>query len=294
MRPALLALALAVPLFAADPNVGAPVTGFVVTAGTVRPILGIPGAARLGNPVQPASAAITISSPAGLALECAEGELRRIDLNQATREIVTSMLACPDALAFSPAAESAVLVFRSQNAVRLLTKSGMSEPHDVTGVTACAVSDDAARLLCSTDSGLVGLTSAGASMRLLPDQAAPAAFLRGSREAIVAGNSRIYLLRNGWQLEPLAEFENASSVAILGDQETVVAASKLTGKIAAIRVRTRSVEMLDSPVQPEALVPLSPRVVQIATTAPGPTWLLVTAGNSTRFYFVPQPEAGNE
>jgi hypothetical protein len=276
--------------FAAD--VAGPVTGYILDAGRVRPILGIPGAARLGDPVT--SGALAVSSIGRLAVTCTDGVVEIVRLSEGSPVRVEGLHTCPDEASLSPSGSAAVLMYKADS--RAVILRGLREHPEKAGtVTAggpCAISDDAELLLCAGESGLVALSNKGELHGTLA--ARIATFLPASRDAVAADDSNIYFVPGGRELRLVSGFDSASAIAPLAGNRIAVVSAK-TRKILSISLDASAAVTLDTPAEPLGLAQLSlGELVHIADAGNGPVWLLVPDSDSMRLMFVPRPETSNE
>ena len=153
------------PALAQDPQrVGGPVVGFVLDkAEGVRPILGIPGAATLGQPVLPAAGfdSIVLSPQRDYALALTEGEQRLVLLRSLSVSPAAARLDVPPGasrIVLSPAGDAAALYYRDARRVEVLT--GLPDSPSVAwsldlpdlgaGLAALVVSDGGSAILVAT------------------------------------------------------------------------------------------------------------------------------------------------
>ncbi len=306
MKRILIALILAVSNGSAEgPAVRGPVLGYFFDPGAaaLRPILGIPGAATLGQPLDLGELIQkAVVSPNGeLALAVAASDFRVL----AVRLPSGAVEACqcprgPDRIVFSPDGNLAALYYASESSITVLRGAKSEGAFDLSLMpgkpTALAVSDSGAVLAAFTSSessGTVHFFEPGGEPRLTLSlsRASALAFLPGSTDALVADDmeNRLYLLR-----DPGGRAE-AALVASASDGINGPVAVLAAGGQRALTANARSVTITDllagtsSVVEcgcaPDDLQPLKDSVYRITRPAPGPIWLLDSqpAGSSAAF-----------
>jgi hypothetical protein len=209
-------LGLAAPAaFAQQGRVAGPVAGYVFDGGArvVRPVLGIPGASVLGDPVDlgmgiaRASVAPRLDS---LLAVGTDGSFHIFNLNAGTAKEsgVSGIAAAPERVAFSPTGSAAALYAggKIQIVTGLPASPVAGSTFDLSSLLALpggghrqlagafAVSDDGGYLLVAEGAG-VQLFGSGGSRQVLSTRTTAVTFLPGSHDAAVAG-SGVTLLKD--------------------------------------------------------------------------------------------------
>lgn len=239
------------PAAAQTPNsLAAPTLGFIpATNGSgLTPILGVPGAARLGATVGTpdgstlyvaprSSYLIAVTPGASLAI----ASLRPAAL-QSGLELtpVSGALLDPDVVVFSPTGSSAALYARHSNTVQVL--SGLPNAPRVVRTTTVAVqlglpavSDDGQLLLSIEDGGAIVDVQSGATK--YKGSPAGLAFLPGSHDAIVAdsrSNAVLKLSGSGSQTVLSTAIVSPEALTVTSDGTTVILASARSKSLWAV------------------------------------------------------------
>ena len=225
-RLAIMFLAAASCVWAQAPASTGPTLGFVpgVRPWQLQPILGIPGAARLGDPISlPRSVSQLYLAPGQAYAVAAQGPTDAVSLvilrsagatvvNPALTTIAGAM-AAPDLVAFSPAGQSMALY--SQEASRIQVFTGMpnapqkSEEISVVGNAALlAVSDDAkAVLICDGMGNVYSLAQNAAPVPMYhTEEVVALVFIPQTHDIIVVDpmgeSSAVVQALNGIQMIP--------------------------------------------------------------------------------------------
>jgi hypothetical protein len=295
-------------LWAADAQIDSPVIGHVFDskAGGVRAVLGIPGSARMTDPllfdgVKPRAAWIAPGRSYGLAAT-AEGKLYRIDtVGRSAMEVAAAV---PGQVAWSPSGTVAALQYSTGKTLVLLNVDSTPTPGmelAVTSGTTLAVSDDGRVLIAivARDNGklLTQFTGSNQERVLL---SAPglndAEFLFGSRDAVVSDDveGKIYLLRESGELAVLAQVENPTVLAVARDNSQIFIASTQRRNVTGVRISDGTRSVNDCACIPGVFLRLQEDVFAVSGVSDGPLWLFNGAAPENRFTFVPQPEGMRE
>jgi hypothetical protein len=175
---------------AAQPSAGVagPVTGFVITAGAIRPMLGVPGGAYLGASVLATGLDAALVSPDGSAALAVQQVDQLVLYNGLRSGLPTALgvkgsIAGPDHLAWAPNSASAA-VYSSRTAQgQMVTSLGSSPaagpPIDLAGLpgTVTVLACDGQRLILgvSGDSGGIYLAGAAGGIQRIASAASPSA-----------------------------------------------------------------------------------------------------------------------
>ena len=221
---ALSLLAFASPaLYAQQGRVAGPVAGYVFDGGAhvLRPVLGIPGASVLGDPVNLATdVSLASVSPRLDSLIAAgpNGSFHFFGLNSgvATEIGVSGIATAPERVVFSPTGSAAAIYTggRIQVLTGLPSSPVAGSTFDLSSLLALpggrghrqlsgpfAVSDDGAYVLVAEGLG-VQLLSAGGSRTIAPSQCTALAFLPGTHDAAIAGTGVTLLKDVGGAASP--------------------------------------------------------------------------------------------
>lgn len=315
----LLAAQAAVPGAAEDlagaVRISGPVLGYYFDSAdaTLRPLLGIPGAATMGAPMQMESrlAKATISPAHDYLLAQMQGEaelaLVRLDGGPLTRQRIAGALESPERIVFSPAGTAAVLFGCAEGSVQVLAglpakpvvAGHFSVPTDACPFTALAVSDDARLILAGLAGGeTVLFTAEGQSRRVwLPGAASSVAFFRGRHDAVIASRTEktVYLLRDA---------DGAGEVTALageagGVEEPVAVETSWDGRrVLVANAGSGALLVLDAAGGPPQAIATSCRtaglhrlagnaVFRLDGSCEGPMTLLDADGDEPRVVFVP-------
>lgn len=301
MRLALV-LVFAWPLYAQTPAANSgPTLGFVPGAAPwqLQPILGIPGAARLGAPVSLpttitqlavapgqsyAIAAQGPNDPASLALLRVNGALQAAPLLTP----LPGALAHPDLIAFSPTGQSLALYSQAANQVQVFTGLPTSpriaaQISNVDGAAKLAVSDDAQLVLAADMTGTVELLSrAGAAAPVYhASQVAVLAFLPRAHDAIVCdpAAATAVLLQAGTNLKTLpppgAECRPQAAAAT-ADGNTILLACPAQHMIWSVNRAIGTAEAYKTTNSPAAFDSLAARDAFLLSPADGSgTWWMI-------------------
>ena len=297
-------------------RIAGPVMGFSVDqAAGIRPILGLPGAATLGQPVISAAGLDGVTlSPArdyALALLSSGREVVLVKNLRATAgAAVLDVVPGPTRIAISPSGDAAVLYYAETARVRVLT--GLPESPsvrwslDLTGLSgkpaALAVSDGGGAVLVAPtgEPAPVWIATADAGQRFLYTAAGSPSltFLVGSQDAAIADGATgaVVLVRDpagqpqvtqiGGQAEgvshplAIAASQDNSKIFVANAQPAGVVSLSLTGK--------------DPETQPCACTPTGlermagDSVFRLNEPGGGPIWVLDAGGPTMRVVFVPE------
>jgi hypothetical protein len=293
-----LIAALALCLAARGQDVGTPVAGYVATLSPpgLRPIFGIPGAARLGDPLPLPNGIAKIRVAPGqlyaLAEQASGDPMAVLPLNGTAAGALAAIggaFAQADLVAFSPSGSAAVLYSAAAGTVQVL--AGLPQAAVVarevalaSQPVALAISDDAAALVMADASGAIWLVDAPPQFLYAVAQTAALAFVPGSRDMVVVdgGGNQVTLLQNvtGALTAKVLGTVNQPSAAVVAGQSVVVA-SAANARISTIDLGSGALTWLDAAASPDRLELLQTSGAVLFSAAP--VWFL--AGG--RQYVVP-------
>jgi hypothetical protein len=223
-------------------SVGAPVVGFVAAGNgaSLSPILGIPGASRLG-PALPAggSSALYVAPKGTYALASGPGagtsiaSLRPGALQFGLQQVpISAALFAPDLVVFSPSGSTAALYSRSAGTVQVLlglpNSPHVGQSFPVAAILSqIAVSDDGEAVFAQDESG--GVFALHGNVLLYKAQSAAAiSFLPGARTAVLtdtAANRVVELNASGETTVIGGGLTAPGALAITADGNTILVAS---------------------------------------------------------------------
>jgi hypothetical protein len=273
----------------------------------LRPILGIPGAARLGDPLPMPDGVRSLLLAPGQHYALAEtsdgSAMAVLPLDGATPGPLASVpgaLAQADLVAFSPSGNSAALY--SAQAGKLQVLAGLPQAAVVvreipldTAPYALAVSDDAGALASAGAAGNVSLLSQDSPPQLLYSAAGPSsiAFLPANRDLVVVDQTanQVVLVQNvtgAMSPRVLATAADGidqptSAVALSG---SILVASANNSRIWSINTQSGIVSATDLAANPNILEQLRMDGMLLFSAPDGqPAW--VFAGQTSKEYFIP-------
>jgi hypothetical protein len=276
-----------------DTTVDAPSIGYVVYHAPLelRPILGVPGAARLGDPIPLPEGVINVlvapdHRSAILETESAVG----VWTLDSSNPVVWFEAVSKVGITFSPSGSAAAL--RDGRTVRLMT--GLPAAPSIArsveipaGVTRMAVSDDGALLLAAVGNELWRIDAVQAS--LLPSigdaEVRAVAFAPGSHEAVAcAGPAAWKIVESAYlplvSAEPDAPDWTFAAVAANG---VLLASAQKVLRVGNDQTR----QYFDIPVAAERLERLAATRFLYAASRGEPAWFLLASDERIDSYFVP-------
>lgn len=303
---------------AADPQsqIGAPVLGYVFDPAVkgIRPVIGIPGASIIGNPLDRgfsvASAVISPRQDFAIATVADNAAVRILMLQPGNfhSQILAAVAGVPQKIIFSPSGQTAGLYQQDQAKLQIFTQlpeePALAHEIDLTGLTgdllSAAVSDDGDLALILTGdqvNSILWLSYAGTGPVQLqvPSATSAISFRSGSHDAVLATrDGQIDLLQNlssGLDLLVLAppDERTADPVAVQfspdGARAYVVTQQ---GMVAEFGIQSQGATFLSCGCKPSGLSPLrSPMLMRLNEISDGPLMLLDTALSEPRIWFVP-------
>jgi hypothetical protein len=300
---------------AQDGAIGGPVVGFVFDADAeaIRPILGVPGSALTGAPIDAGVALrqAAIAQNGGFAIALA-GEKRSVvmvrDLVGAAKVIaIEGAVPGPDEIILSPGGAAAVLWYKDANIAqvwrRLAGAPTVSRRLDLSVLpgppSTLALSDDGSTVLASAPSGasesIFAFDRAGNSRLVLEtSQTSAIRFLHNSGDAVIAdaGNRSVLLVRKAGtsaEIVPLANGIGVSkALGISADNRRALVASPDSGAVIVVDLEKGGIVDRIAVERASALDPLQTGAVfRLTGLSDRPMLLLDTGAAVPRVLFVP-------
>ncbi len=297
------------PLPRRTPELAGPSVGFIASgAMELRAIVGVPGAAVLGEPIPlpEATARMFLAPGQQYALIERGGELAVWMLRDAHSGILPAAPGGADLVVFSPRGTSAALYYGGEE--RLLIMTGLpSAPRAerevrIGGLRAAAVSDDGAEVLAASDTGVVFERGGAAPVPLLDTAGGGVALAFLPRRAgAVAYDSRtaeVWWIETGGSgsVRRLAALDPADGPAFVrasADGTEVLVAARGARQLWSIDVTTGAVRLHELPAAVLSLAALKLPDTFLLAAEPGkPAWVFVRQGAEARTVFVPAAETG--
>jgi len=305
---ATLLLAAAGPLLGQNGKVAGPVTGFVFdrAAGSLRPILGIPGASTMGDPLalgyQISSAVVAPKQDSAFAFGT-DGSLHFLRLQSGAASEVNCAI-CPagaNGVVFSPSGTAAAIY----SAGRVQVMTGLSAtPAPGAGFALgrsasappMALSDDGVWLLAGTKNSVELFNANGGPRQLMETLSNPmVAFAPGSHDAAIAdGRAGVVWIHdvsgaaNPQQVAaPATPMRRYSGIAFSSDGKQLLTAVASEGSVVSVDLATGTSTSTTCGCQPSELVPMG-SLLRLNEMGSGPLWLFDGNGApQPRVVFVP-------
>jgi hypothetical protein len=296
-------------------RISGPVLGYYFDSAEakVRPLLGVPGAATVGAPLEMdfrmAQAAVSPAHDYLLAQVEGEAEvvLLRLDIGARSPQRIPGVMENPERIVFSPAGTAAVLMRCAEGDVQVLTglpeepavAGRFSVPPDAGPLAALAVSDDARVALAGFASGETALfATEGRSRRVwLPGAASSIAFFRGRHDAVIASRTEkaLYWLRDAGgagEVSVLAGeaegVEEPVAVETSWDGRLVLVADGGAGSLLVLDTAGGPVQVIASSCRTAGLHRMAGNAVfRLDDSCDRPLTLLDADGAEARVVFVP-------
>lgn len=303
MMPAVvLLLNLAGAAFCQDRRISGPVLGYLFdhSARAVRTIQGIPAAAALveGPAFPVALRAAAMSPAAGLifGVPAMDGALWMLR-GHSPAAPVEGVTVDVEKLVLSPDGVAAAVfgAGRAQVLLRPDADLAVSPAFDLPSPAVAAISDGGILLAGTAEGDLVAVSGARFRPIIAAGEPTAAAFLRGSRDAVVASPRQVWLLRDVGRADewvPLADerdgVDRPRFVAPSGDGHRFFVVNQGGGLLILSRDGAPAVR-LECPCEPSALERLDRDAVFRLTEASGdaPVWLLDAREAAPQFRFIP-------
>jgi hypothetical protein len=113
-----------------------------------------------------------------------------------------------------------------------------------------------------------------------------AAFLEGRHDAVLAGPTGAYLVREANANASVEKLWEGDAVAAVVEGNTAIVAER-NGGLLAVDLRNNETRRLECACTPVTLVRMSPSVYRVHELAEGPLWLVDLNGSTPRAVFVP-------
>lgn len=273
-----------------------PALGFVFDreAGGIRPVWGIAGAARFGEPLEMALRIRAAAVAHDVALIAGEERDKltvavRLGGEPALADVAGSS-GDVDMLAISPRAKCAVAYSIARKRVQVIGladgEPGVRREFDVAGapITSLAVSDDCGAVLAAADSTFL----IDSDLRVLPalSGALALAFRPDSRQAAIVTSREIFLMRESGEIARLAEARSGAGVGFSPDGARIVYADRETRKVIAINASDLVSTESECACEPAFLRPLGSGWM-LNELSSGPLWVADASEKEPRTFFVP-------
>ncbi|HEY2019042.1 MAG TPA: hypothetical protein VGH38_36300 [Bryobacteraceae bacterium] len=298
---------VAVPLLPGQQgNVGGPTSGFVFdsAAHALRPILGIPGASSLGDPVgftfDVASVAVAPNQDSAF-VTAAEGGMHLFRLSSGTwsERSVDGLGGSPDRVWFSPSGSAAALYAagKAQIVTGLPDSPVLARTQDLGGTPAAlAISDDGAYLLLNVNAS-IRLLGSGGDTRNLADASVGAlvAFAAKGHDGAVsdplgAGLVLYRDLAGSAQQSVVAAPDDSTAspagLAFSGDGRKLFLASSTARSVSMFDLQTGDRAAIACNCVPAGLVSMG-SLFRLNELGTAPLWLFDAGAAEPRIVFVP-------
>jgi hypothetical protein len=285
MRNAFLLLTLTCSVYA-DSSVQGPKAGYIASNSGVRPILGIIGSSRLGDPVAKDLQHVTVLPGTDIALGISStAELTRVNLSDnATAPLDIKEVS--DVVA-SPSGESLVAIAGGVAQVIDKTGSKLASFPLPAAPARIAVADQGSSLAMITEGGSLYLIDANGAREVFHSAALPAlAFLPNSSDLVIADESGVLFRIN-------ADLKLTKLATVAGTKALAAQASRLLAvtenAVSAVNLQTGEVTSTDCPCAATAAHPLGGSNFLLTNPDDGPIWVLDASVESLRVAFIPEP-----
>jgi hypothetical protein len=293
-----------------------PSLGFVFdnTSKSVRPVLGLPGAAVQGSPL---SVPFTLdraeaAQRGAFLLAIDRADSRVIEITAAGAQKLSNVSAAPDVVVFSPSASAAALYYRDRAVVEVLEGlPGTTAPAASLNVaalpqpvSALAISDDGLVLAASpTGPDSAQVFAVGnhrpATLILTVGRVAGLAFIGASEDALLADGTAnlVYRVHAGVTAAVIAGIAEGVSapvaLAASADGKRAVIANGGGAPLVLLDLVDRTATKTSCPCRVSQVEPMAGNAVFRVTDPSEPViWLLDADLPAPRFLFVPAAEAG--
>jgi hypothetical protein len=282
---------------------------------TFRPVLGVPGAAMLGEPLELRGElhSVSICSQQQFALAAAGREgvvtLFRLD-SLKTTAVSPALMTAPDQIELSPGCTAAAIYSAQANRLQILTglpgKPSISA--DLTldlpaSISSLAVSDDGQLAIAAVPRKAVYLLPAtGRAVALTPIQRDAVVAMSGNQDAIVADQfTNTVTLIGSVAVSPVSTvlagppgISLPTAVWLDSRTHSIIVANSGNGQVSVLPLAGGNSEMVDCHCQLGGLSPLTDRTYQLqAPASDQPLRILDLGQASPRVVFVASTEPGS-
>jgi len=293
----------------AQTGIGGSILGYVFDPlNGVQPILGIPGAATIGPPLELQTEVIGITTSSQpnyiLAKTAPDSNFVKINLDTPPSVRPLGVPITPGALMTVSATGSAMVTYDAdRNRLFLFTglpdSAAFAGEFDLSNVserpTSLAVNDSGEIVLVSFSQSVVAFSADGSIATLDgPRRGTAMKFLSRSRDAVIADGSTntFYLIRDlprATETKILADtIEEPIAVAVSNDNKQVFAASARSGDVTAVELSTGNTSVVSCFCKPSTLASLNGNAIFRLTEPSGnPLWVFDGDGPERRIVFVP-------
>jgi hypothetical protein len=297
----------AAPLFAEIGSLSGPVVGYTQKASAVRSVIGIPGSAYFGPPIETGDLRIlAICSEGGYAIGATpEGAgVRIIPLRTAIAGEARAfeLSSAVDSVSLSPSGSAAALIHRMTNTVDVITGlPGEPEIRSIqipSDITAVAISDDGKVLAAGEQAGVLTIVTAQGSRNIAAAEIRHLAFRPNSHDLLyVDGGSGQIGMISQTSSDPVAAIiagpadgltDPRAAIAMQHGQRIIIAdagAKELLVMEPSRGISTR----LPVPCTPSALGRLSDSVLQLTCESDDLMSIVHLSASDPRVLFVPEP-----
>jgi len=299
---------------------------FDPAAQAIRPILGVPGAASVGSPLDagfPIAAAVISPTQSYALAVSAAGSVYVVSVSGSTASAqAIGAASSPDRMVLSASGSAAVLYYKSGSVQILTGLPGAPQTGSPIGISglpntpgALAVSDDGAVIIAGLNeppspnrpkqarpravplNGLYVIPQDGsAPERVSPLRVSALAFFANSHDALVADSvaNSITLIRDiageasvAWTFSN-SGLQEPDAVAASADGSTVLAASSKTGVLARLDASGANPVFVPCKCAPSEFRPLTaPGIYQVTEAESGLLWIFDSNPQNARVLFVP-------
>jgi hypothetical protein len=297
----LLAFLFAASLFAQG-RIDGPIVGWIWDAGSARPVLGIPGAAILGERLQAelawTRAAVSPNGDYILAISAEQGLLYLVSTRSGALREVEGVAGGADDIVLSPGGRSALLHYRAENRIAVL--AGLPEQPNLAGSLdvsvegapdTLAISDDASVAVAGfrDQRALLAFDVDGNRWKVPYEGAARhVSFIEGRPDALVAGENGLWRLNDvAGNVESRLLWETSAMCAAATPDRRHVILIDGADAVVILSLESGVVRRLESGVKPTTLARMAENVFRISDFDSGPLWILDMAGADPRILFVP-------
>ena len=285
MRNSFLLLTLACAVYG-DTNVQGPKAGYISSSSGVRPVLGIIGSSRLGDPVAKDFQHVVPMAGKDIGFGISStGELTRINLAENTNSPLD--IKGVTGVVSSPSGE--VVAALAGDAAHIVDKAGsrLASFNLPAAPARVAVADPGSTLALVTDSGSLYVIDANGSREVFHAKALPAlAFLPNSTDLLIADESGVlYRINADLKLTELATVGGTKALAAQASRLLAVTENA----ISTVNLETGEVTSTDCPCSATIAQPLGGANFLLTNPDDGPIWVLDASVDALRIAFIPEP-----